>query len=53
MGDKREVSLFIEDILERIQKIEEYSAIYLKKKLRSILKQDAIFRRLEIIGEAV
>ncbi len=54
MGDKREVGLFIDDILECIQKIEEYSANLSEEEFKVNFKeQDAIFRRLEIIGEAV
>lgn len=46
--------IFIEDILESIERIEEYTA---NKTLEEFLsdheKQDAIIKRLEVIGEAV
>jgi len=51
---KRDPVLYLEDILESIEKIEEYT----KKSGRKVFfdsseKQDAVVRRLEIIGEAV
>lgn len=52
---KRDISVYIEDILGAIAKIEEYmkqvddeDAFYNNSQL-----QDAVIRRLEIIGEAV
>ncbi|MDD5194261.1 MAG: DUF86 domain-containing protein [Candidatus Omnitrophica bacterium] len=52
---KRDVRVYIEDILEAVMKIQEYMAelrtdddFYKNTQL-----QDAVFRRLEIIGEAV
>jgi uncharacterized protein with HEPN domain len=46
--------VFVEHILESISLIENYSSGLLKEEfLESIEKQDAIIRRLEIIGEAV
>lgn len=46
--------IFLEDILESIERIEKYTK---NKKLKEFLddyeKQDAIIKRLEIIGEAV
>ena len=54
MGNKREPGLFIDDILDCIQKIEEYSANITEDEFKINFKdQDAIFRRLEIIGEAI
>ena len=51
---KRDVGLFIEDILESIKAIEEYSKDMNKEELElSRLKQNAIIREIEIIGEAV
>src|SRR3989344_5883602 len=51
---KRDVGLFIEDILESIKAIEEYYKGMNKKELElSRLKQNAIIREIEIIGEAV
>ena len=50
---KRDVRLFLEDILEGISKIEEYrSGTTQKEFLQDHLVQDAVIRRLEIIGEA-
>lgn len=46
--------VFVEHILESISLIESYSSRLSKEEfLESIEKQDAIMRRLEIIGEAV
>ncbi len=54
MGNKRDPRLFIDDILDCIQKIEEYSANISEDEFKINFKdQDAIFRRLEIIGEAI
>ena len=54
MGNKRDLGLFIDDILDCIQKIEEYSATISEDEFKVNFKdQDAIFRRLEIIGEAI
>jgi len=51
---KREVNLFIQDILENIGDIESFSKGLTKKEFASNkLKQNAIIRSLEIIGEAV
>lgn len=50
---KRDVRFFVEDILESIEKIEKYLAHFTKKQfLDSDQLQDAIMRRLGIIGEA-
>ncbi|MBU0907294.1 MAG: DUF86 domain-containing protein [Nanoarchaeota archaeon] len=51
---KRDILLFIEDISEAIKKIETFSmgvdeTLFLKDELR----QSAIIRQLEVIGEAV
>lgn len=46
--------LFLEDILESIERIEEYTKDRTKEGfLSDYEKQDAIMKRLEIIGEAV
>lgn len=46
--------VYFEDILESIQKIEEYINTTTKTEfMENSLIQDAIFRRLEVIGEAV
>jgi len=48
------INLFIEDILESIKAIEEYSAGMDKDGLeKSRMKQSAIIREIEVIGEAV
>jgi uncharacterized protein with HEPN domain len=50
---KRDIRLFLEDILEGISRIDEYTAGKTQKEfLRDHLVQDAVIRRLEIIGEA-
>lgn len=51
---KRELGLFIEDILESIKLIERYIGNVSKESLGTNQKlKDSIVRRLEIIGEAV
>lgn len=51
---KRDYNHFIDDILDSIQKIEEYSLNLSEDDFqKNFEKQDAIGRRLEIIGEAV
>ena len=52
---KRDVRVYIEDILEAITKIEEYmKGLKLDEEFYSNTQiQDAVLRRLEIIGEAV
>ncbi len=51
---KRDVELFIEDILNSIKNIEEFSKNLDKDKFsKDNLRQSAIIRQLEIIGEAV
>lgn len=46
--------IFLEDILESIERIELYTKNKTKKKfLDNYEKQDAIIKRLEVIGEAV
>ena len=50
---KRDIGLFIEDILNSIKNIEEFSKSLDKEKFsKDILRQSAIIRQLEIIGEA-
>src|SRR3989338_11454739 len=50
---KRDIGLFIEDILNSIKNIEEFSKNLDKDKFsKDILRQSAIIRQLEIIGEA-
>jgi len=54
MKGKRNVNLYIDDIQESIEKIEEYTeGITLEEFLKNTQIQDAVLRRLEIIGEAV
>ena len=51
---KRDLNLFIEDILERLNNIEEFSKGFSKTEfLDDKLRQSAIIREIEIIGEAV
>ena len=50
---KRDVKLYLNDITESIAKIEEYTKSVTKEKFSKDVKlQDAVMRRLEIIGEA-
>jgi uncharacterized protein with HEPN domain len=54
MGNPREVILFVQDIIDCIRLIEDYAAPLTEEDFKIRFKeQDAIFRRLEIIGEAV
>lgn len=51
---KKDPKVFIEHIIESIQLIEEYAAHLTAEKFqKNQAMQDAIIRRLEIIGEAV
>ena len=51
---KRDIRLYLEDILESIQAIEEYTRESSEDDfLANRQLQDAVLRRLEIIGEAV
>ncbi|MEM5792976.1 MAG: DUF86 domain-containing protein [Candidatus Aenigmatarchaeota archaeon] len=51
---KRDETVYLKDILESIERIEEYKrGINRKKFLENPQIQDSIIRRLEIIGEAV
>jgi uncharacterized protein with HEPN domain len=51
---KREPRLFLEDIVESITKIEQYTrGLNSEDFFQDRLVQDAVIRRLEIIGEAV
>ena len=50
----RDIRLFVEDILESIAKIENYIGTMNQAEFsRNSQVQDAVMRRLEIIGEAV
>ena len=50
---KRDINLFIQDILDSIKDIESFSKGLTKEKFENNkLKQNAIIRSLEIIGEA-
>ena len=50
---KKDDSIFVSHILDSIQKIEEFSRDVSKEDFfDSVLLQDAIIRRIEIIGEA-
>lgn len=51
---KRDPGLYLDDILESIELIETYSKnLNQENFVKKIDKQDALIRRLEIIGEAV
>ena len=51
---RRDVRLFLEDILESIERIEEYlDNVDEEDFYENTIVQDAVLRRLEIIGEAV
>ena len=51
---KRDIGLFIEDIFENIRDIESFSKDLTKEEFfNSKLKQNAIIRSLEVIGESV
>lgn len=50
---KRDISIYLRDILECIEKIESYMKGLNKRRfLKDAKLQDALMRRLEIIGEA-
>ena len=50
----RDELVFFEDILECIQKIKEYTHGVSEEKFdANVEKQDAVIRRIEVIGEAV
>jgi uncharacterized protein with HEPN domain len=51
---KRDLEVYLDDILESIQQIESYlEDVEEKEFYKDVQKQDAVLRRLEIIGEAV
>lgn len=51
---KRDVRVYLDDILESIELIQKYTANVTEDEFRkSVEIQDAVIRRLEIIGEAV
>jgi len=51
---KKDPKIFLEHILESIEIIENHTKAVSKEKLfRNIIIQDAVIRRIEIIGEAV
>lgn len=51
---RKEIRIFIEDILESIEKIERYTKEMGREEFfKEDETQDAVMRRLEIIGEAV
>ena len=51
---KKEILIFIKHMMESIKRIEDYSKNLTKEKLENKLKdQDAIIRRIEVLGEAV
>ena len=51
---KRDTRVFLEDILESIEKIEEYTTDVNEEEFyENTFVQDAVIRQLEIIGEAI
>jgi len=51
---KRYIRVYVEDILESIEKVEEYTKPITEENFyKNTQVQDAVLRRLEIIGEAV
>lgn len=51
---RRDPKLYLEDVLQSIEQIEEYTAGLTEAEFRvRRIVQDAVVRRLEIIGEAV
>lgn len=51
---KRDVAVYVQDIMDSIARIEEYTASLSKEQFKQNSQiQDAVIRRLEIIGEAV
>lgn len=53
MAKNRSTEVFLDDIIESCERIEQYTNGLTEKQLESnVEKQDAIIRRFEIIGEA-
>lgn len=51
---KRDANVYFEDILESIERIEEYTANKTKEDfIKDIQLQDAVIRRFAVIGEAI
>jgi uncharacterized protein with HEPN domain len=51
---KRDLKIYLDDITESIQRIQDYIEHITEQEFyNSVEKQDAVLRRLEIIGEAV
>ncbi len=51
---KRDITLFLEDIVEAIERISEYTRDYSQEEFQNDQKTiDAVVRNIEIIGEAV
>ncbi len=51
---KRDITLFLEDIVEAIERISEYTGDYSQEEFQNDQKTiDAVVRNIEIIGEAV
>lgn len=51
---KRDFRVYLDDILESIERIEEYTKGMSEEEfLKTVPTQDAVIRRFEIIGEAV
>ncbi len=53
MRGERSIALYVQDMLECIEKVEGYCAgVTADEFAANTLLQDAVFRRLEVIGEA-
>jgi len=53
MNGERSIALYVQDMLECIEKIESYCAgVTADEFAANSLLQDAVYRRLEVIGEA-
>ncbi|MEK7250657.1 MAG: DUF86 domain-containing protein [Bacteroidota bacterium] len=51
---KRDIRVFLQDIVDSIEKLEQYTELVAEPEFYvDTEKQDAIIRRIEIIGEAV
>jgi len=50
---KKDITIFLQHMIDCIEKVEEYTETLSEEKfLRSTQSQDAVLRRLEIMGEA-
>ena len=50
---KKDIIVYIEDVIESIQKIEEYTSVLSKEKFSELISiQDAVLMRFAVIGES-